>query len=63
MTAILRSVGTREKEGMKNSGSQNSESSSHLIDAGIHESEKINEKALKTLVRAAVTLNQAKARR
>jgi hypothetical protein len=27
-----------------------------------HESEKINEKALKTLVRAAVTLNKSKAR-
>ncbi len=28
-----------------------------------HEGEKINEKALKTLVRAAVTLNQSKAKR
>jgi hypothetical protein len=29
----------------------------------IHEGEKVNEKALKTLVRAAVTLNQSKAKR
>jgi hypothetical protein len=29
----------------------------------IHEGEKINEKALKTLVRAAVTLNESKAKR
>jgi hypothetical protein len=29
----------------------------------IHEGEKLNEKALKTLVRAAVTLNQSKAKR
>jgi hypothetical protein len=65
--------------GMKKSGSQKSKSPAQLKDPSglfnssldgntrraidFHEGEKINEKALKTLVRAAVTLNKSTAQR
>ena len=46
---------------MKSGAPQASKQASRLID--IREGEKINEKALKALIRAAVALNTTKARR